>query len=331
MKNYFSEIFRVFSENEHGKKTMDAFHSWLSDDTFREEKDAAMKEIWDATEGVYDRKHIKASLADVYRKAGDVPAGPLWGRNMLKPLRYAASVAVIAGSIFCTWYVTKDRYATEMTEVCTVSGDRKTVTLPDGTVVRMNSSSVILYPEKFTGKERTVYLVGEADFKVEKDASRPFVVRLGDMDVTALGTEFNISSYPEDMAVTATLIEGKVMVACGSGRDDVHFLEPGEQVVYERVKAESRVETADMEVVTAWQDGILLFRSVTVREIARELQRKYGVRFIVDIRTDGDRYNFRFKEDASVDEVLEILGSVIEGFSCRKDADNDTFYINVNS
>lgn len=329
MKNYFNEIFRVFSENEHGKKTMDAFYSWLADSSFSREKETAMRDVWEATKGIATHEELEESLASVYRKAGYIPAAS-YGRRLFRIAGYAAAAVVFAFVISGTWWLARENYSAEMTEVCTVSGDRKTVTLPDGTVVRMNSSSIILYPEKFTGKERTVYLVGEADFKVEKDASRPFVVRLGDMDVTALGTEFNISSYPEDMAVTATLIEGKVMVACGSGRDDVHFLEPGEQVVYERVKAESRVETADMEVVTAWQDGVLLFRSVTVREIARELQRKYGARFIVDSRTDMDRYNFRFKEDASVDEVLEILGSVIEGFSCRKDTDNDTFYITVN-
>lgn len=330
MKNYFSEILSFFSEHELDRKTVDAFCSWLADNSFREEKEAAMKEVWDATSGNTGSREIEASLASVYRRTGNMPAGLSWRRKVLKPLWYAASVVVLVGSIFSTWYIARNRFDCGMTEVCTVPGDRKIVTLPDGTVVHMNSSSLLMYPEKFTGKERIVYLVGEADFKVEKNPKQPFVVRLGGMDVTALGTEFNISSYPEDVEVTATLIEGKVRVTCGNDNGIVYILEPGEQVIYEKGNSESRVEIADIEVVSAWRDGIILFRGVTVREIAKELQRKYGVKVFVDGRADGDRYSVRFREDASIDEVLEVLSIVVEGFSFSMDSENSICHISVN-
>ena len=87
------------------------------------------------------------------------------------------------------------------------------ITLPDGTQVMINSESTLLYPQQFTGDSRCVYLVGEANFKVRRDEAHPFIVKSADFQVTALGTEFNVSAYPEEEEVTATFILGKVFVA----------------------------------------------------------------------------------------------------------------------
>mgnify|MGYP000343872227 CR=1 FL=1 len=78
----------------------------------------------------------------------------------------------------------------------------------------LNADSHIYYPENLEGKTRTVYLAGEATFKVVKNPKKPFIVRAGNMDVTALGTEFNVKAYLEDELLIASLIEGKVRVDC---------------------------------------------------------------------------------------------------------------------
>lgn len=48
------------------------------------------------------------------------------------------------------------------------NGARETISLPDGTTVCLNSGSYVFYPENLEGKTRTVYLMGEAEFKVAK-------------------------------------------------------------------------------------------------------------------------------------------------------------------
>ncbi len=92
------------------------------------------------------------------------------------------------------------------------TAETRNITLPDGTQVLINSQSTLLYPQQFTGDTRCVYLVGEANFKVKRDEEHPFIVKSSDFQVTALGTEFNVTAYPDEDEVTATLISGKVLV-----------------------------------------------------------------------------------------------------------------------
>ena len=83
--------------------------------------------------------------------------------------------------------------------------------LADGTVVYLNSATRLKYPVVFNGKERKVYLSGEAYFEVMKDSERPFLVEVGGIEVKVYGTSFNISSRPNG-DVRTILVHGKVSV-----------------------------------------------------------------------------------------------------------------------
>ena len=77
----------------------------------------------------------------------------------------------------------------------------------------------------------------------------------------------------------------------------------------------AKVDVAD---ATAWQRGELVFRSVTVKEIAAVLQRKFNVRFYgTSNHFNDDKYNFRFSDKASFAEVMKIVQSVVGDFSYR--------------
>lgn len=89
----------------------------------------------------------------------------------------------------------------------TTVGGYESLTLADGSVVRLNTASEISVD--FTSRERRVALLrGEASFEVEKDAERPFIVRVGEVDVRAVGTVFNIRRG--DDAIEVLVTEGKV-------------------------------------------------------------------------------------------------------------------------
>lgn len=134
--------------------------------------------------------------------------------------QYAAvAVVVLAVAISGTFFYAKNMYSeVAMIEKFTPAGDMITIELPDGSKVQTNSGTLLLYPEAFKGDTRTVYLVGEANFKVKKDPEKPFIVRSGSMAVTALGTEFNVGAYPESNEIVATLLHGKIKVDCDEER-----------------------------------------------------------------------------------------------------------------
>src|SRR5690606_35926115 len=91
------------------------------------------------------------------------------------------------------------------------NGKKFNLVLSDGTKVSLNSGSSIKFPVQFLpGQNREVTLTGEAYFEVKKDSVDPFIVHVADLKVRVLGTEFNLSSYPEDKEVTAVLVQGSV-------------------------------------------------------------------------------------------------------------------------
>lgn len=92
------------------------------------------------------------------------------------------------------------------------AGQRSSHRLPDGTRVWLNAESSLNYPDKFADTLRLVKLTGEAFFEVAKDGQRPFIVEAAETQTEALGTAFNINSYPEDPIIKIALLEGKVRV-----------------------------------------------------------------------------------------------------------------------
>lgn len=151
------------------------------------------------------------------------------------------------------------------------------LTLSDGTEVYMNTDSRLIYPSRFTGKERSVYLEGEAYFHVARDERHPFVVRTSTLETRVLGTEFNVSGYagsePE-----VTLIEGSVEVT-GAGRREAIRITPGEQVGLQADGSLS-VRKVDVSPYVHWKEGYFYYDDVTLLEIMKDLGRWYNVSIV---------------------------------------------------
>ena len=320
MKDYIKRIMRVFTASEHSEEVTKEVHQWLVDKEHADEKEAALHALWDETEGKVE-EGTWASLESVYNKVGAAKKPKTvfylgWGRYA------AAAVILMAISIFSTFFLTKRQYTElAMIENFTQLGQMNQIELPDGSTVQTNSGTVLLYPESFKGDTRTVYLIGEANFKVKKNPSQPFIVRSTTMAVTALGTEFNVAAYPESNEMVATLINGKIQVDCNNGKDSF-ILEPGQQITYWRSTGESILANANLEDVTAWQKGMFVFRGVTMKEILTTLERRYAVTFQYNANLfNADKYNFRFREKSTIEEILAILQEVAGGFDYRLEGD----------
>ena len=189
--------------------------------------------------------------------------------------------------------------------------EMRSLTLPDGTKVQLNSKSTLLYPHEFTGDSRSVFLLGEANFKVKPDKKRPFIVKSNDLQITALGTEFNVSAYPESQEIATTLISGSIRVDYNNLTTSV-ILHPNEQFAYNRNNKKYDLSNPDMDDVTAWQRGELVLQKMTLTDIINVLERKYPYAFVYSIKNlKNDRFSFRFKDNAPLEEVMEIIVNVV--------------------
>lgn len=315
MKDYVKQVIDRFANSSCDELTKNEVQQWLTDEEHADEKNAALYDVWQKTSGDKDYE-VYNSLNAVYRKVG-VSVDYSWKKqiHLSSFVRYAAAVTLLVIVSSITFFATKSQYSEiAMVENYTRFGEMLTIKLPDGSEVQTNSGTLLLYPEKFTGDTRTVFLLGEANFKVKPDPAKPFIVRSNTMSVTALGTEFNVSSYSEKSEVVATLIEGKVKVVCGLNGEN-YILHPGQQVSYSKNSGQSHLSHVDIDDVTAWKRGVLVFRSVTVQEMIMTLQRKYNV--VVEYhenRFNNDKYNFRFSEKASLEEVLAIMKEIVGDF-----------------
>ena len=196
----------------------------------------------------------------------------------------------------------------------TVSDECKTIALADGTQVRLNQSSVLLYPEKFVGKERKVFLTGEAFFDIKHDGRHPFHVSTPYFDITDLGTSFSVSSYATDVEVSTTLKTGKIELKI-VGEDKVYSMKPNDQLVYNvKTKAVDLRQVTDEDDGLNWRNKQISLDDVTLAEAARIMGDVYGVKFVFrSSRHRNTKITVHFNRGESLKKALAIVGNLVPG------------------
>ena len=176
--------------------------------------------------------------------------------------------------------------------------------LPDGSKVWLNANSKLVYPTAFIEKERTVFLEGEAYFKVTKDA-KPFIVKTDYLQTKVLGTEFNVKSYTaEDSHVT--LISGKVQVR---SHENARFvdLEPGKDAML-LSDGLFEVKEVNSEAYTYWKDGYFYFDELPLADIMKSIGRWYNVN--VTFRNKeamAYRIHFMSNRQSGIEETIRLM------------------------
>ena len=303
MKNYFQKILTLFTGYEYPKSTEQEFYRWLIAKEHLSEKDEALQKLWEEALKQEPAPSMYRSYVQLRKNAG-IPS--VRKERRIRPIHIwqaaAAVFFIVAASSVYLSTIGKD-VEPNLLQQYIPTAEMRTLTLPDGTKVQLNSQSTLLYPQEFTGKDRSVFLIGEANFKVKPDKKHPF-------QVTALGTEFNVSAYPENPIIAATLISGSVLVEYNKLNSQV-ILKPDEQLAYNRQTYRHSLSTPDMRDVTAWQRGELVFREMSIKDIITVLERKYPYTFIYQLKNlKEDKYSFRFKDQATLSEVMDVIVNV---------------------
>jgi len=148
------------------------------------------------------------------------------------------------------------------------------ITLDDGTKVHLNYNTRLKYPLKFTGKDRTVYLDGEAFFNVAKDESRPFRVVTDHGVIRQYGTSFNVNTTEKPNVTQVVLVEGSVGLSSVAGKE--RMLVPGEKGEMTADEGEISVEKVDIAVFTSWNEGKYKFNDCDMQTLMSVLEHWYG-------------------------------------------------------
>ena len=180
--------------------------------------------------------------------------------------------------------------------------------MPDGSKVWLNAESTISYKIPFNTKSRDVQLTGEAFFEIKKDEQRPFHVESGKVKVTVLGTRFNYKAFSEDTMIEVVLAEGKVKLSSsGSPTEKEIILKPGERAVINKVTKQTNITTGNIEKYVGWHEGKLIFDECPLPEVARRLERWFGIEVQVsDPKLSGCQISTTFRNE-SLHQILALL------------------------
>ena len=208
----------------------------------------------------------------------------------------------------------------------TQEGQRATLRLTDGTEVRLNADSRLTLSEEFSTGARAVRLEGEAYFDVARDPARPFLVRTQEASVEVRGTAFNIEAYPGDAQTQVAVTEGEVDLRPSAPQptdhDSVVRLKPRSLGVASERGLQPVQRGIDLSGRLAWTEGRLVFENAPPREVARKLERWYGLQ--VDVRVPARSavvgLNATF-EDEPLSEVLRSIAAALSlEYERRQDA-----------
>ena len=235
-------------------------------------------------------------------------------------LKIAASFLFLVGVGFFIWKITTAE-TEEQAEIIekpmewvvrnVPTGEKATLKLTDGTIVKINAESSFEFQKPFPSEERLVKLEGEAYFEVSRDG-RPFIIETGDVKTKVLGTSFNIKYYKNSPQIEVAVVSGKVQVDLPDGNSQL--LLPEEIAVYNSDIRKVEKEKFDLKKVTAWKDGILYFEKENLDRVFNELEKWYGVEIVVKNRQNiKGRYSGEF-DNETLKEVLAGI-SFTTGFN----------------
>jgi transmembrane sensor len=278
-----------------------------------------------------------------YQEGNADPATAPWSEKRSGPLRRAFGVAMLFAALLgiTIWFYNRAPHmipspvanvpVSTSNEILTVNGSRKHLTLPDGTMVWLNAGSRLTYGKNYNTGDREVNLTGEAFFDVARNSQRPFLIHTARIDIKVLGTSFNVKSYPTDKTTEATLLHGSIEISIKDRPTEKIILKPNEKLVVSNDDsnlhrlATAKHPAADNEeslvairkptyeratgaiIETAWVDNKLTFREEAFGDLARQMERWYGVtvRF-GDPSLEQLKFTGSFKEE-TVQQALNAM------------------------
>ncbi len=256
-------------------------------------------------------------------------------RNEL--LKYIAIAILFFGLGGMSFYLVKKENAESLVQTIEIPyGSKSRVTLPDGTVVWLNSGSNLTYNKNFGITNRDIKLNGEGFFDVTKNKDLPLHIYSGDVKIKVLGTKFNFKSYSDDESSCVTLVEGSLNVERLSCTKQA-LLKPNQQVFVNKEDKDLSVKNVNASIYARWTEpaneeikekrslitenntaivitptttlrNTLFFNEESFNQIVRDLERVFNVNIkLEDEKLGRMKFYGDFRNDETLTDILDIM------------------------
>lgn len=192
--------------------------------------------------------------------------------------------------------------------VSTARGERVSITLPDGTLVSLNSDSKLAYNSKeFNKKERKISFSGEGYFQVHKDVAAPFQISSKGMKVNVLGTIFNLEVREGNNTAELALEEGRVQLLSVKTNTSV-ILEPNQKAILDQLTGKiTVVDDYDAKLSSTWRLGDMVFRNTKLSRVIQSIEENYNVTIKIECANCMEDTFTGTLPLTDLNEVLEVL------------------------
>ncbi|WP_321827204.1 FecR family protein [Maribacter dokdonensis] len=190
-------------------------------------------------------------------------------------------------------------------------GKTISVSLEDGSTIKLNSGSQLSYPGSFSNEStRQVALQGEGYFEIAKNPLKPFIVKTEETYTRVYGTVFNISSYEDDEEIEVVLVEGSVGVG-GQLRlqeDNLMMLKPSQKITNSKNDKNSlTIQDVDVTPYVSWVEGVMSFEEENMSQIIRKLERRFNVSIINENKTLDERHFTGAFDSEDIESILKVI------------------------
>ncbi|AEL28519.1 FecR family protein [Cyclobacterium marinum] len=321
------KIFNNYIDNKCTEEEYEVISKWIISGKDKEKIKGWLRESWqnlaveDSMEpsvdfqAILDKVHHEINLKNLPQETKDNKINKIkgWYRKMAATLLLPL-IGTLGVLLIKDFYQEQNYFKVKPDEIEIIApiGARVVVQLSDGTEVHLNYGSSLKYPRIFTGDKRTVSLKGEGFFNVAHDPENPFIVHTSNLSIKALGTSFNVSAYPNDNFVSATLKEGKVVLEKNSKQKEDLILGkmvPGQHVRLDKATGRLTSSKGNIERYYAWKEGKMVFENATIGSIADKLGRKFNVVFDISEEIKDLTYTVTLEDDP-LEVILDLMKEV---------------------
>ena len=301
------KLFIKLEKETYTRADLEKLMDLLLEDPSEDDEDI-MRELWQRLDS-YKDLGVLQSEAIRKRTHGKIEQGNIGKRGRIQFFYRAAAAILLLILGVCTWLIIDQQ---SITHVSTNYGEQIEYTLPDQSMVKLNSNSSISFRQNWGDKKnRKVWLKGEAYFQVRKnlEVNQKFQVLTKDLKVEVLGTTFNVNVRDDE--TTVFLEEGKINLILENREEDLGMI-PGEIVAYSRQTKSPEKKEVVKEIPASWRNGTVEFRESSLKEILQRLSEIYGLEVTYESRTHLNR---KFQISIPIEELdvaFEVLKEVTQ-------------------
>jgi hypothetical protein len=157
-------------------------------------------------------------------------------------------------------------------------GKTTSLTLSDGTKIRVNSGTRLIYPSVFGKDRREIFCTGEIYLDVAEKEHCPFIVKTGYMEIKVKGTRFNVSAYKDEPTHSVVLLSGAVSIK-GRRPDAAYEIHPNQMLSYETESKNAGILDVDADRYVSWIHGYLYLQGEAIDRVLQKLEKHFNVSF----------------------------------------------------